>query len=340
MSDQSIRGRFLWHELVTADLKAAGRFFTKIADWKTEGWDQNPDYQMFVAKTGPMAGLAVLDAQSRAAGARPHWLTYIGSPDAAETGRQAVALGGRILKPLTEMPPVGKWVVLQDPQGAVFAAFTPSQAPTAPEHPVAARRLLVARAGDERREGGVRVLQEAVRLAGDERHGHGARSRRVSDVRARWRAAWRHLQQAEKRAGPLGVAAIHPGDRRTHDAGRDEERRRSGDQRAAGSARWRLDHDGAGSAGRRVRDALGEAGGAGQGGQAGPRRPSGPSRARRAKKGKQGKKAKAGKKARAVKKAGTAARSEESQQRSRGRRRARRRRRDARPGGAASRRRA
>ena len=78
---------------MTADLKAAGRFFTKIAGWKTEGWDQNPDYQMFVAKTGPMAGLAVLDAQSRAAGARPHWLTYIGSPDAAETGRQAVALG-------------------------------------------------------------------------------------------------------------------------------------------------------------------------------------------------------------------------------------------------------
>jgi predicted enzyme related to lactoylglutathione lyase len=34
------------------------------------------------------------------------------------------------------MPPVGKWVVLQDPQGAVFAAFTPSRAPTAPEHPV------------------------------------------------------------------------------------------------------------------------------------------------------------------------------------------------------------
>ena len=136
MSDQSIRGRFLWHELVAADVKSAGRFFTKIADWKTEGWDQSPDYQMFVAKTGPMAGLVVLDAKSRAAGARPHWLTYIGSPDAAETGRQAVALGGRILKPLTEMAPVGKWVVLQDPQGAVFAAFTPSQAPTAPEHPV------------------------------------------------------------------------------------------------------------------------------------------------------------------------------------------------------------
>jgi len=136
MSDQSIRGRFLWHELVTADLKAAGRFFTTIADWKTEAWDQNPDYQMFVAKTGPMGGLVVLDAQSRAAGARPHWLTYIGSPDAAETGRQAVALGGRILKPLTEVPPVGKWVILQDPQGAVFAAFTPSRAPTTPEYPV------------------------------------------------------------------------------------------------------------------------------------------------------------------------------------------------------------
>ena len=137
MSEPSIRGRFLWHELLTTDPNAAGRFFTTIADWKTEAWDQNPDYVMFVAKTGPMAGLVRLGEQARSAGMRPHWLTYIGSPDARQTARQAVALGGRILKPLTEVPPVGKWVVLQDPQGAVFAAFTPTQRPSSPETPVA-----------------------------------------------------------------------------------------------------------------------------------------------------------------------------------------------------------
>ena len=71
MSDQSLRGRFLWHELVTADLKAAGRFFTKIADWKTEGWDQNPDYQMFVAKTGAM-GASRCSTRSRGLPVRGH----------------------------------------------------------------------------------------------------------------------------------------------------------------------------------------------------------------------------------------------------------------------------
>ena len=260
MSDQSLRGRFLWHELVTADLKAAGRFFTKIADWKTEGWDQNPDYQMFVAKTGPMAGLAVLDAQSRAAGARPHWLTYIGSPDAAETGRQAVALGGRILKPLTELPPVGKWVVLQDPQGAVFAAFTPSQPPTAPEHPVELGDFSWHELATSDWKAAFEFYKKlfgwqetsAMDMGPDlgmyQMYGRGGAP------------LGGHLQQAEKRAGPPGVAALYPGDRRTHDTGCDEEGRRSGDQRAAGSTWRRLDHDGARPAGRPVRDALGETG--------------------------------------------------------------------------------
>jgi hypothetical protein len=62
-------------------------------------------------------------------GGRPNWLSYIGTPDLESTVRQAESLGAKILKPAEGVPAVGRWVVLQDPQGAVFAILQPSQSP-------------------------------------------------------------------------------------------------------------------------------------------------------------------------------------------------------------------
>ena len=40
MADATVRGRFVWHELMTTDTKSAAGFFTKVIGWKTQGWDQ------------------------------------------------------------------------------------------------------------------------------------------------------------------------------------------------------------------------------------------------------------------------------------------------------------
>ena len=126
MSDATVRGRFLWHELFTTDPGAAAKFFSKVAPWTTQAWEHDPSYMMFVARTGPMAGLAALGADAKAKGEPPHWRTYIGTPDVDATVKQAVSLGGRIVQPPTSMAAVGRIAVLQDPQGAVFAVFTPN----------------------------------------------------------------------------------------------------------------------------------------------------------------------------------------------------------------------
>jgi predicted enzyme related to lactoylglutathione lyase len=127
MSDASVRGRILWHELNTTDQKAAAAFYLKAVGWTTQAWDENPSYVMFAAGGRPMAGLLALGAD---AGGRPNWLTYIGTPNLESTVRQAQALGATILKPAEGVPAVGTWVVLKDPQGAVFAALQPSQSPS------------------------------------------------------------------------------------------------------------------------------------------------------------------------------------------------------------------
>jgi predicted enzyme related to lactoylglutathione lyase len=135
MSDATVRGRFSWHELTTTDPKAAAGFFSKVVGWKTQAWEQDPSYEMFVIDGRPIAGLLQMGADVKAKGSAPSWLSYIGTPDATAAGRQAVLLGGKIVKPLVEIPTVGRFVVLEDPQGAVFAAFTPERAPVADAAP-------------------------------------------------------------------------------------------------------------------------------------------------------------------------------------------------------------
>ena len=135
LPDTRVRGRFLWHELMTTDTRSAADFYTRLAAWTLQSWDQNPSYQMFLAGGVPMAGLMTLPQEAKLAGAPPSWLGYIGSVDADATARLAVKLGGKLLKEAMQVPSVGRFVVLQDPYGAVFSAFTPEQEPVGDEQP-------------------------------------------------------------------------------------------------------------------------------------------------------------------------------------------------------------
>src|SRR5262245_11010347 len=125
MSNPSLRGRFVWHELMTSDPKSAAAFFTKVVGWKTKAWEQDPSYTMFLMKNRPMAGLMMIPDEAKKMGTPPTWVAYIGTPDVEKTAEQAVALGGRVLRQPADIPTIGRFAILQDPQGAFFAVFTP-----------------------------------------------------------------------------------------------------------------------------------------------------------------------------------------------------------------------
>src|SRR5262245_40341350 len=129
MSD-TLRGRFVWHELLTADPKTAAAFYSKVVGWKAQAWDKDPSYTLLVIDDRLMAGAMVLPEQAKAMGAPPNWLSYIGTPDVDATVRQAAVLGGKVLRTAADIPDIGRFAVLQDPQGAVFAVYAPAQAPS------------------------------------------------------------------------------------------------------------------------------------------------------------------------------------------------------------------
>lgn len=124
------RGRFVWYEYLTIDSDAAVAFYTKLIGWGTTVWenDMGP-YTMWTKGETPVGGLMVLPEEAKQAGAPPSWLPYISTPDTDATAGQVDELGGEILVAPMTVPTVGRMAVMTDPQGAVFACYTPDNPP-------------------------------------------------------------------------------------------------------------------------------------------------------------------------------------------------------------------
>jgi uncharacterized protein len=122
MSNADIRGRFIWHELLTTDTAAAAAFYPRVVPWRTQP-SSMPGYTIWMAGQSQVGGLMALPPE--AAGTPPHWLIYIGTPGVDATAEHAQRLGARVVKAATDIPNVGRFAVLADPQGATFALYTP-----------------------------------------------------------------------------------------------------------------------------------------------------------------------------------------------------------------------
>ena len=126
MSNAEVRGRFVWHELLTTDTAAAAAFYPRIVPWRTQPSNM-PGYTIFMSGQSQVAGLMALPSEPGSAPA--HWLMYVGTPDVDATCAQAQSLGARVCKAPGDIPNVGRFAVLADPQGATFAVFTPGSGP-------------------------------------------------------------------------------------------------------------------------------------------------------------------------------------------------------------------
>jgi predicted enzyme related to lactoylglutathione lyase len=116
------KGCFVWYELMPRDVPAAIAFYSEVVGWKTQPFG-NGDYQMWVGSQGPLGGVMKLPDEVAKAGAPPHWMAHVAVDDVDATAALAVKLGGRICHPPTDIPTVGRFAVVGDPQGATLSIF-------------------------------------------------------------------------------------------------------------------------------------------------------------------------------------------------------------------------
>ena len=118
--------KFVWYELMTTDLDAASAFYGSVVGWTSERWS-GEDFQYIMAKAGdrPVAGLMTIPQEAEAAGLRPAWVGYIYADDVDAATERVAKAGGRVHRTPTDIPDIGRFSVLADPQGAMFMLFKP-----------------------------------------------------------------------------------------------------------------------------------------------------------------------------------------------------------------------
>lgn len=123
-------GRFVWYELLTTDTKAAIAFYSHVIGWKTEqfGGSMGPEpYTMWAGTQGPLGGVMTLPEEAKKMGAPPHWMAHVEVSGVDKTVAQVKAKGGQVYVPPTDIPTVGRFSVIADPQGASLSVFEPAE---------------------------------------------------------------------------------------------------------------------------------------------------------------------------------------------------------------------
>jgi uncharacterized protein len=116
-------GMISWSELLTNDLETVKNFYTQLFGWKLEqACTSEVEYTIVKSNDREIAGMMTLPPE--AAQAAPNWSTYVTVDDVDVTAAKAEELGAKIVVPPQDIPQVGRFCVLQDPQGAYISAIT------------------------------------------------------------------------------------------------------------------------------------------------------------------------------------------------------------------------
>ncbi len=125
MSTQTVKehGVFSWNELMTTDVSAAKQFYREALGWDLQDLN-NPGMAYTIARKGTreVAGIMAMpkDSQSMA----PSWGSYVTVDDVDARVARVKSLGGKLCVPPQDIPNVGRFAVIADPQGAMLAMIT------------------------------------------------------------------------------------------------------------------------------------------------------------------------------------------------------------------------
>ena len=112
-------GDFIWYELMTSDPGGAKAFYGPLLGWTfTDGGIEGQLYEVFSKNGTEIGGLMAITPDMKQHGARPLWAGYVGVEDVAATLDKALESGARTLVPATEIPGIGIFAFLSDPQDA------------------------------------------------------------------------------------------------------------------------------------------------------------------------------------------------------------------------------
>ena len=117
--------KFIWYELLTTDLAGAEAFYKTVIGWNTERWQGAMPYVIANARETGVAGMMTIPEEAKAMGQPPTWLAYLHVDDVDTATESLRKAGGKVHREPADIPEIGRFAVVADPQGAAFMLMTP-----------------------------------------------------------------------------------------------------------------------------------------------------------------------------------------------------------------------
>ena len=115
--------------IVVRDGEAALKFYRDTLGFEHVGDMPMPgggEYTLWLAGGQPVGGMYQMKG-ANAEFDRPQWVSYIAVDDVDATLAKVEELGGAIHTPAMDVPDVGRFTIIKDPQGAIIALMKPAQ---------------------------------------------------------------------------------------------------------------------------------------------------------------------------------------------------------------------
>lgn len=119
-------GMINWNELLTCDTQGAKAFYGELLGWELVDHEGCEGHTYSIIKAGgkEIGGIMDMPPEAEALKAPPHWGCYITVENVDHTAAKAKALGAQIVIEPRDIPGVGRFTVLRDPQGAIINFIT------------------------------------------------------------------------------------------------------------------------------------------------------------------------------------------------------------------------
>ena len=113
-------GEFSWNELMTTDVPGAKKFYGSLFGWGMQ--DIKPgDMDYTMAKMGDQEVAGIMAIPDKVTGMPPCWGGYVTVDNVDALLPKVTQLGGKVIVPPQDIPDIGRFTVIQDPQGAMLS---------------------------------------------------------------------------------------------------------------------------------------------------------------------------------------------------------------------------
>ena len=116
--EKGAHGNFCWNELITHDTAGARKFYADTIGWTFDPMPMQDGGTYWVAKAGDKMVGGIFEATGPEFDGVPEgWLPYLAVDDVDERMKKALAAGAELMRPLFDIPGIGRIAILRTGSG-------------------------------------------------------------------------------------------------------------------------------------------------------------------------------------------------------------------------------